>query len=660
MSLVTNTDSAARDKIKEFYSSIEHVGTVDSLYPGGSFRVSIEDDSMSDLLIEFGPEKFRELTKEAIFQIIQQKRPGIDVAMVFEDLRIQIKDQSIISLQELGPKIQNTPVSFECVISAVDNRKTYIIETVLVCPNCNTEVNAKLNWENAIPQRNCTSSQCRGRIMAPDPKRTKTDYIQTIRIQEPLENARHNSPISFIAKVRGKNVGEIFMGQKKKILGMFKSVLDTKGQEKEINIEVIDSEDLEDVQLKIPNSDEIKILEDSVKKENDFLDKVIQSYAPDIYGFYNIKKSLLYQLAGGYGIGNKRGEINILLVGDPSMAKSQLLKFGKAITQKSIYTNGKGSSGAGLTIAMVKDEQIGKWMAMAGVYPLCNGGYAYIDEFDKMSREDRSAIHEVLEQGTCSIAKAGINQTLKAKVTTLAAANPKFGKYDPSLTLEENIDLPPTIMSRFDMIWLIRDKVQSIIDRKKAEHVLSEYTDGGKNWDIYMNKEELMAYINYTRTLKPRLTKATAKSLEDIYIKLREASEKNSTTPVGIRQLESMVRMCVGRAKLLLKTEVDEEDVADIMDLYKEMFKTFGVEFEQGEGQQQLFGTKDLNKEQMFWHAFHSCENDDKRVDFKKLKDMLQTYDKFWSTDEEAEKEIYRYHDSMQIMKDQGEYYKAS
>ena len=217
-------------------------------------------------------------------------------------------------------------------------------------------------------------------------------------------------------------------------------------------IDVSYIEDLDDVKLVKPTDSELKKLKED-SKEPDFINNVVRSYAPHIYGYSQIKKSLLLQLAGGVN-GKRRGDINVLLVGDPSMAKSELLKFGKKITQTSIYTSGKGTSSAGLTIGMVKLSD-GTMIAQAGVLPLCSGGFAFIDEFDKMNKLDRSSMHEAMEQQTVSRAVAGTNLTLPAKTSILAAANPKFGKYDPAESLGENINVPPALLSRFDLIWLI-------------------------------------------------------------------------------------------------------------------------------------------------------------------------------------------------------------
>ena len=237
-----------------------------------------------------------------------------------------------------------------------------------------------------------------------------------------------------------------------------------------------------------------------MKKES-FIDGLIGSFAPNIYGYKDIKLAILLELVGGVKT-KKRGDINTLLVGDPSMAKSELLKFAKDITQRSIYTSGRGSSAAGLTIGMVKMPD-GRFVAQAGVLPICNNGFAFIDEFDKMNKDDRSSMHEAMEQQTVSIAKAGIQMTLPTRTSILAAANPKYGVYDTEITLRDNIDVPAPLLSRFDMIWLIRDKVHVTEDIKKATHILDSFTTESDS--SYMTNLQLTAFLNYARKLEPKL-----------------------------------------------------------------------------------------------------------------------------------------------------------
>ena len=390
-----------------------------------------------------------------------------------------------------------------------------------------------------------------------------------------------------------------------------------KNNENEVFIDILCLDDLEEQKPIIPSESELRKLLDDVKKES-FIDGLVESFAPNIYGYKDIKLAILLELVGGVKT-KKRGDINTLLVGDPSMAKSELLKFAKDITQRSIYTSGRGSSAAGLTIGMVKMPD-GRFVAQAGVLPICNNGFAFIDEFDKMNKDDRSSMHEAMEQQTVSIAKAGIQMTLPTRTSILAAANPKYGVYDTEITLRDNIDVPAPLLSRFDMIWLIRDKVHVTEDMKKATHILDSFTNDISS--TYMTNLQLMAFLNYARKLKPKLLNESKSKLLKIYEQMRNTSAK-SKIPVGIRQLEALVRLSMAYAKLNLKEEVCVEDVERVEKLIKKMYEGFGQSLENETIQQQIYFDKKNTKQHDLIEIWNGCRTIDGNVKIKKFQETL-------------------------------------
>jgi DNA replication licensing factor MCM5 len=343
-----------------------------------------------------------------------------------------------------------------------------------------------------------------------------------------------------------------------------------------------------------------------LSRRPDLYETFANCIAPSIYGNKDIKKAIACLLMGGskkiLPDGMKlRGDINVLLLGDPGTAKSQLLKFVEKVSPIAIYTSGKGSSAAGLTASVQRDHNTREFYLEGGAMVLADGGVVCIDEFDKMRDEDRVAIHEAMEQQTISIAKAGITTILNSRTSVLAAANPIFGRYDDMKTPGENIDFQTTILSRFDMIFIVRDAHDRARDERMAKHVMG-ISMGGRGVEETVQAEipidKMKRYITYCRQrCAPRLSPEAAEKLSSHFVSIRRqvhASEMNanarSSIPITVRQLEAIIRITESLAKLSLSPVADETHVDEAIRLF--LASTMDA-VNQGEGQ----GSKEMMDE---------------------------------------------------------------
>lgn len=424
---------------------------------------------------------------------------------------------------------------------------------------------------------------------------------QKIRVQETPEGLRGGEqPQTIDIDCVDDICGKVSPGDRVVINGILRSVQRIIGGQKstifdlyiECNSIEISIKEFEEVE--ISEEDEKEILE--LSKDPQIYEKISRSIAPTIYGNEDVKEAVALQLFGGIPKempdgSNLRGDIHILLVGDPGIAKSQLIRYVVKLAPRGIYASGKSASSAGLTAAAVKDDLgDGRWTLEAGALVLADKGIAAVDEMDKMSNDDRSSLHEAMEQQSISIAKAGINATLKTRCSLLGAANPKLGRFDQYESIANQINMPPSLLSRFDLIFIMKDEPNPERDLNIANHILKSHMAGekimrSKKYPIpgadeeYFKKElapvtsEIDAvlmrkYLAYAkRSCFPLLSNEAKEILIGYYKELRSVAYDNTDKPVPVtaRQLEALVRLAESSARLRLADTINEEDAKRVV-----------------------------------------------------------------------------------------------
>jgi replicative DNA helicase Mcm len=495
------------------------------------------------------------------------------------------------SLRKVGSDDIGRLLQIDGIIVRATTVKPLLMRAAFQCRKCNSM--SYVEQVGTLMRGPGICAHCRSKLFEFMEKQSNFLNSQDIRVQERPEDlppgqlpramdiklledlvdtGRPGDRVSITGIVRGQ---QEFVGRKARLrtfeIFLDANYVDVVGKEVEV--------------VEITADDERQIRE--LAKDPLIHRKLIASLAPSIYGYGDIKEALLYLLFGGVpkklsdGV-NIRGEVNIVLVGDPGVAKSQLLMYVARIAPRGLYTSGRGTTAAGLTAAVIREKN-GGMVLEAGALVLADKGVASIDEIDKMRPEDRVAIHEALEQHTVSVAKGGIVATLNARTAVLAAANPQFGRYNPYRTIADNINLPVTLLSRFDLYFVMRDIPDADSDGRMSEHILTLHRRKAPPEEAPLSPDLLRKYIAYAKRIEPTLSEEAANELRQYYLKMR-LSSASSEAPIAItpRQLEALVRLSEARARSFLRNGVTVEDALAIVRLFTLSLQEVGVDTETG------------------------------------------------------------------------------
>jgi len=545
----------------------------------------LEELGLINLIDEIldNPEKAIEQIKTIVKEIQEEYAlTKVDYYIAFTDVQYYRN----VKIRELRSHHLNKLVAIEGIIKQSSMVKP-VLKRAVFRHSCGYEVEKEIK---SISDKISKPKKCPKCNKSGDWEIVEEEYIDIQRLvleelPENLTGGAQPERVTAILKdklVEPKINDKTVPGARVRIVGIPRTAkLTEKGAIYDILIEVNNIEFLEKniTDIVITNKDLVEIKE--IANSNNPLDLLVENFAPSIFGYDYIKKAILLQMVGGVKKirrdGTKvRGHIHILLVGDPGTAKSTLLKYAAEVAPRGRYVSGTSATAVGLVAVVVRDELLKVWSIDAGPMVLANGGLLALDEIEKLGKNELMILHEAMEQGSVTISKAGIHVTLKTETSVLAAANPKFGRWDDNLSLVEQIAIPPTILNRFDLIFLIRDKPGKDYDEQLAERVLESYVE---DVDLAIPVDLLRKYILYVRkNIKPRLSNEAIARIKDFFVSLREKSQELKAVPISTRQLESIVRLAEASARIRFSDIVEKEDADLAIELTKRFLEEAGVD----------------------------------------------------------------------------------
>ncbi|MDP6600212.1 MAG: minichromosome maintenance protein MCM [Candidatus Woesearchaeota archaeon] len=597
MQELVNVDASEQiKKFQEFLESYYYSQIVENLRKDNKFVVvDFADLSKFDLDLSNGllesPEDTIKAAEIAIAQFDLENITGFKVR--FKNL----PESQNIMIRNIRSKHIGKLIYAEGIVRQKSDVRPQVTAAKFECPVCGNIINVlQLNGSFKEPTR-CGCGR-KGKFVMLSKELVDAQGIVLEEVPESLEGGEQPKRINIFLKddlVSPLSEKKTNPGSKVSIIGVIKEVpiiLKTGSKSTRFDI-IVEANHIETVEetfyeVKISEEDEQKIIE--LSQDPELYSKLVNSLAPSIYGYGKVKEALLLQLVGGVRKVRSdkvvsRGDTHILLVGDPGSGKSAMLKRISVIAPKGRYVSGRGISGAGLTAAVVKDEFLKGWSLEAGALVLASNGICCIDEMDKMISEDRAAMHEALEQQTVSISKANIQATLISRTTVLAAANPKFGRFDPFGIIAEQINMPPTLINRFDLIFPIKDLPDEARDEKMASHILKLHQDP----DFYepeISTEFLRKYIAYAKQkVVPTITNNALQEIKEFYLKMRTSGSEEGVIkaiPISARQLEALVRLTEATARLRLSDKATENDAKRAIDLIESCLMEVGLDKETG------------------------------------------------------------------------------
>jgi len=538
------------------------------------------------------------LKPEEVLSILEL---ALDEIGLIKKARVRLQDLSEsqhLKIREIRAKHLNQLINIEGIVRQASDVRPQIVNAKFECPSCGTVISV-LQIDKRFREPTRCSCGRRTNFKLVNKEMVDAQRIVVEESPESLSGGEQPRRLSVFLKedlVEPKMEEKTTPGSRIKIIGVLKEVpiplksgaISTRF---DLALEANNVIPLEETfeELEINEEEERQIRE--LANDPDIYKKLAASIAPSIFGYEQIKLALALQLIGGVRKQRSdktfsRGDIHILLVGDPGVAKSVMLNFVSSIAPKGRYVVGKAATGAGITATVVRDEFLRGWALEAGAMVLANKGVACLDEMEKMSEQDRSAMHEAMEQQTVTISKANVQATLRAQTSVLGAANPKFGRFNPYEPVAQQIEMAPTLINRFDLIFVMKDIPERIRDEAIATHVLLEHRKSGEKPPI--DPELFKKYIAYAKQkVFPQLTEKAVEEIKKFYVDLRNAPAVSEDMvrpiPISARQLEALIRLSEASAKARLSKKITKDDAKRAIQIMHFYLLQVGIDKETGE-----------------------------------------------------------------------------
>lgn len=519
-------------------------------------------------------------TKDGKTVVVSEKRNESLLEIAKQHLTITIVEAKKIRMHDWTADYEGVPVAVECQVVGANIEETYTKSAIAKCWKCEYSVPI-VDIRKHIPD--CGNSNC-SRYEEPleiDRSSLKTGQTRIILIQEPMNEAKHGNPRMLPCIIKDSAVQETFIGQHKKIIGVFRSHEQDRKITNKIMIHAISVQDIEASKVKLPSQQQIKkFTELSTKPE--YLEVIHKSFAPEIYGERLAKLCIIFSRLGGVTAGRLRGEIHALLCGDPGEGKSKILEFLTEVTDNCGFAVGGTMTGSGVTVSLDTLPNRQK-IPRAGIVVLCNGSNVALDELNQLGEEDLGKLFEAMESGKIHYNKAGFNEELEAATSISAAINPKNYVYDFDQTIVDNINLPIPLIERFDLKVNMTGEKGSTDEQLILDHILKIRNDGVDKYiaeNSLLAREELYLLLNYAKQFQPKMSDKAAKLLKAFHMLMKNMEQRDGSMRVNRRFFESVYRIATGYAKLMFSDMVSEEYAMLAIEIFKLTLKSFRMNTE--------------------------------------------------------------------------------